>query len=431
MLGGAIFERLLALHPKVIDLSLERMTALLAKLGNPERRLPRVIHIAGTNGKGSTGAFCRAMLEAAGLRVHAYTSPHLVRFNERIRLAGAHGSALVNDERLIEALERCERVNDGAPITFFEITTAAAFLLFSETPADFLLLEVGLGGRLDATNVIDTPALSIITPVSMDHEGYLGDTIELIAAEKAGILKRGVPAIIAPQEDAAMQVIEVQARRVRAPLSSCGEHWHVREEHGRLVFENDDGLLDLPAPRLAGRHQFINAGVAIAAMRHFPDLVDTSAIEAGLTTVEWTGRLQRITSGCLIGMARGAGEVWLDGGHNPGAGAVIAQAMGELEERVPRSLVLVAGMLSTKDATGFFRPFEGLVRRVFTIAIPDEAMAVPAATLAEQARKAGLVAQPADSLEEALQMAAGCGERPRILVCGSLHLAGYALKMNS
>ncbi len=423
---GAIYERLLALHPKAIDLSLDRLTALLAKLGHPERRLPPVIHVAGTNGKGSTTAFCRAMLEAAGERVHVYTSPHLVRFNERVRLAGR----LVEDAAMVDALERVERANAGAPITFFEVTTAAAFLLFAQTPGDALVLEVGLGGRLDATNVVDRPELAIITPVSMDHEKFLGDRIDLIAAEKAGIIKRGVPTVVSRQTPEVMAVIEAKARAERSELFVSGEHWVAVEENGRLVFRDDDGLLDLPAPKLLGAHQFENAGAAVAAMRRLgARRVPEAAIAAGLRTVEWPARLQRLPDGPLVRRAPAGSEVWLDGGHNPGAGAVIAEAMSGFARRAPKPLVLICGMLATKDATGFFRPFAGIADRVVTVQIPGEAAAVPADALAGVARAAGLTATPASGVEAALD-ALSAEPAPRILICGSLYLAGKIMALN-
>jgi dihydrofolate synthase/folylpolyglutamate synthase len=424
---GEIFRRFLALHPKSIDLSLDRMRVLLDKLGNPHRRLPKVIHVAGTNGKGSTTAFCRAMLEAAGKRVHVYTSPHLVRFNERIRLAGE----LVTDPVLMEALERCEAINAGDPITFFEITTVAAMLLFAEHPADWLVLEVGLGGRLDTTNVIERADLTIITPVSMDHEKFLGDTLDKIAGEKAGIIKPATPCVVARQEPAALAVIERAAARAKAPVAISGEHWTASEERGRLVFQDEDGLLDLPAPRLPGRHQFENAGAAIAAMRVLGEAeVPRAAIETGLRTVEWPARLQRLASGALLAHLPEDAELWLDGGHNPGAGQVIASAMADFQDRVPRPLVLVSGMLATKDASGFFRPFAGLARKAYTLTIPDEAAAVPAEDLAAIARRAGLDAEPRASLADALQAAGRAAPAPRVLICGSLYLAGVVLKAN-
>src|SRR5215813_15570591 len=254
-LVDSIVARLLSLHPKRIDLSLDRMWRLLAALGHPERRLPPVIHVAGTNGKGSTVAFMRAILEAAGQRVHVYTFPHLVRFNERFRLGAAAGGALVTDEALAAALSECEAANGTEPITVFEIETAAAFVLFARHPADVLLLEVGLGGRLDATNVIERPLVTVITPVSLDHAEFLGDSVGEIAGEKAGILKAGVPAIVAAQPREALAAIERQAARVKAPIRIAGEDWTATEERGRLVYQDDAGLLDLPAPKLYGRHQ--------------------------------------------------------------------------------------------------------------------------------------------------------------------------------
>ena len=422
---GDIYARLLALHPKAIDLSLARLHALLAKLGHPERRLPRVIHVAGTNGKGSTTAFCRAMLEAAGHRVHVYTSPHLVRFAERVRLAGR----LVEERVLLDTLEEVERVNAGAPITFFEVTTAAGLLLFARTPADFLVLEVGLGGRLDATNVVDQPEVAIVTPVSMDHEKFLGDRLEMIAGEKAGIVKRGRPVVVSRQTDLARAVIEAEALALGAPMHLSGRDWTSIERNGRLVFADAAGTLDLPPPALLGRHQFENAGAAIAAMRLLgPTTVPEGAIAAGLGAVEWPARLQRLDPGPLVARAPADAEVWLDGGHNPGAGEVIAEAIAGFEARDPRPLTLVCGMLATKDATGFFRPFARLAPTVSTVTIPREPAAVPAEDLARVAREAGLDARAAPSLEAALASVAG--QRARVLICGSLYLAGHVLAAN-
>jgi dihydrofolate synthase / folylpolyglutamate synthase len=422
---GDIYARLLSLHPKAIDLSLERLKMLLGKLGHPELSLPRVVHVAGTNGKGSTTAFCRAMLEAAGYRVHVYTSPHLVRFSERVRLAGT----LVPEAVLLQTLEEVERVNAGAPITFFEVTTAAGLLLFSRTPADFLVLEVGLGGRLDATNVVDQPELSIITPVSMDHEKFLGDRIEMIAGEKAGIIKAGRPTIVSRQTPDVLNVIAAEGRLKQAALHISGSDWTSREVAGRLSFTDRAGTLDLPAPRLLGRHQFENAGAAIAAMRLLGEAsVPVAAISAGLLNVEWPARLQRLTSGPLVARVPAGAELWLDGGHNPGAGEVIAEAMAAFHDRDARPLILICGMLSTKDATGFFRPFARLKPRVMTITIPGESAAIPADELAQTAGRAGLQATSHASLDEALG-ATGTGT-PRILICGSLYLAGRVLAAN-
>jgi dihydrofolate synthase/folylpolyglutamate synthase len=429
----AILERLLRLHPREIDLSLDRIEALMADLGEPDKRLPPVIHVAGTNGKGSTTAFLRAMLEAAGKRVHVYTSPHLVRFHERIRLAGPDGGRFVDEDELADALVHAEKVNDGRPITQFEITTAAALDLFARHPADVLLLEVGLGGRLDATNVVASPLATIITPVSIDHEKFLGDTIEAIAFEKAGIIKRGRPLILAPQSAAALAVIEEQARLKRAPTFIANQDWVAYPESGRLVYQDESGLLDLPVPRLAGRHQFSNAGTAIAALRRAELGIPTRAIEAGLANVEWPARLQRLTSGTLVAAAAPAAEIWLDGGHNPGAGIVIAEAMADLEERATRPLYLVAGMLNTKDPVGFFRPFAGLARKVLTVPVPGSAAGRDPKELAEAVAIAGLSAEPMDSVEAALRKIAAedaAQEPHRILICGSLYLAGTVLAAN-
>ncbi len=423
--SSAILERMLALHPREIDLSLDRVRQLLADLGHPEKKLPPVIHVAGTNGKGSTTAFMRAMLEAAGKRVHVYTSPHLVRFHERIRLAGT----FVNEDELADALVATERVNDNRPITQFEITTAAAMQLFASHPADVLLLEVGLGGRLDATNVIDAPLATVITAVSIDHEKFLGDTVTAIAHEKAGILKRGRPAIIGPQGEAALEEIERSAARARAELFIANRDWTAYRESGRLVYQDEDGLVDLPAPRLPGRHQFTNAGTAVATLRRAGLALPREAFERGLGTVEWPARLQSLTSGALVQRVPDA-EIWLDGGHNPAAGVVIAEAMADLEERDPKPLVLIAGMLTTKDPAGFFAPFAGLARRAITVPIPGSDAGRAPGELARIAGNAGVSAESADSVSAALDRLSGDERRGRILICGSLYLAGAVLAEN-
>src|SRR5205823_5562859 len=383
----AIVARLLSLHPKRIDLSLDRVLRLLERLGHPQRRLPPVVHVGGTNGKGSTIAFLRAMLEAAGCTVHVYTSPNLVRVNERFRIGRPGGGVLISDAELAAALGECERANSGSPITVFEITTAAGLLLFSRHPADMLLLEVGLGGRLDATNVVERPAATVITSVSLDHVEYLGDSIVKIAAEKAGILKPGVPAVIAPQLDEARGVIERQAARLGAPLAVAGEHWLVSQEHGRLVYQDENGLLDLPRPRLFGRHQLDNAGTAIAALRSLGDRgVGGAALETGLLKVDWPARLQRLTAGRLPELAPRNAELWLDGAHNPEGGRAIASAIADMEERVPRPLVLIVGMLATKDLEGFLRNFTGLARRLVAVPIHQE-KTLPPDAIADAARR--------------------------------------------
>jgi dihydrofolate synthase/folylpolyglutamate synthase len=431
--SSAILERLLKLHPREIDLSLERVEGLVADLGHPEVRLPPVVHLAGTNGKGSTAAFMRAMLEAAGKRVHVYTSPHLVHFHERIRIATPSGGRFVGEDELAEALIRVERTNDGRAITQFEITTAAAFTIFADNPADVLLMEVGLGGRLDATNVIEAPLATVITAVSLDHEKFLGETTTAIAHEKAGILKRGRPAVIAPQVDDALAEIEREAAMRGAPLFVANRDWVAAPEHGRLVYQDEDGLLDLPSPRLIGRHQFTNAGTAIATLRRSGLAVPTAAIEAGLAAVEWPARLQRLTEGPLAARAPAEAEIWLDGGHNPAAGVVIAEAMADLEERVSRPLYLVTGMLTTKDPIGFFEPFAGLAKRVYTVPVPGSPASRDPDELAEAGRAAGLTVEAAagvDQAFDAIVAESGAAEPPRILICGSLYLAGAVLAAN-
>ena len=429
----AIVARLAALHPKRIDLSLDRIERLLAALGHPERKLPPVIHVAGTNGKGSTVAFMRAILEAAGKRVHVYSSPHLVRFNERYRLGQAGAGALVSDAELSATLEECERADAGAPITVFEITTAVGMMLFARHPADVLLLEVGLGGRLDATNVIGHPLATVITRIAIDHTDFLGDTIEKIANEKAGILKRDTPAIIAAQARDALAVIERQAARLNVPLKIAGEDWTATEERGRLVYQDEAGLLDLPAPKLYGRHQFENAGLAIAALRAIKPLkIAPPAYEAGMVRADWPARLQRLTQGRLVGLAPSGSELWLDGGHNPDGGRAIAAALADLEERVSRPLVLIVGMLASKDCAGFLSNFTGLARRMIAVPVPGAEKGLTAEAVADVARAIGLPATSRDNLDEALNAARKLDLEPppRILITGSLYLAGEVLREN-
>jgi dihydrofolate synthase/folylpolyglutamate synthase len=429
----SILARLLALHPKRIDLSLDRIERLLAALGSPEKKLPPVLHVAGTNGKGSTVAFLRAILEASGKRVHTYTSPHLVRFNERFRLGADPEGALVSDDELSATLEECERVNAGHRITVFEITTAAALLLFTRHPADIVLMEVGLGGRLDATNVVEHPLATVITPISIDHVDFLGDSLEKIAAEKAGILKRNSPAIVAAQPRDALTVIERQAARLSAPLKIAGEDWTATEERGRLVYQDEAGLLDLPAPRLYGRHQFENAGLAIAALRAVKALkIAPAAFEGGLTKTDWPARMQRLTQGKLVTLAPPGSELWLDGGHNPDGGRAIAAALADLEERVSRPLVLIVGMLATKDCQGFLRNFTGLARRLIAVPVPNAEKGMTAEAVADAARAIGLAATSRDNLAEAFDAARKLDLEPppRILITGSLYLAGEVLREN-
>jgi dihydrofolate synthase/folylpolyglutamate synthase len=433
--SDALLAEMLLLHPKLIDLSLGRVERLLNKVGNPHLRLPPIVHIAGTNGKGSVTAYLKAMIEASGRRVHIYTSPHLVRFHERISLAGDDGrSRPVNEKELVDILMRVRAVNDGDDITQFEITTVAAFLAFAETKADVLLLEVGLGGRLDATNVIAKPAVTVITPVSMDHSEKLGPTLPKIAAEKAGILKRGAPGIIAQQLDEVLDVIEARAKTVHAPLQVWGREFEAFEQSGRLVFNRDTGVLDLPLPALIGRHQIVNAGTAVAAylalMERLPDIgLNELGIEQGLRSVEWPARMQRLTNGPLPKILGDDAELWLDGGHNPAAGEVLADTLASFEERAPKPVILVVGMMGQKDALGFLAPFRGLVRAIYTVPIP-QAHEQPHSQekLAEVARSAGLQAFERDGVIEALQTIAQQHKGPkRVLICGSLYLAGHVL----
>jgi dihydrofolate synthase/folylpolyglutamate synthase len=430
---GDLIARLSKLHPERIDLNLERMHRLLELLGHPERKLPGVIHVAGTNGKGSTIAYLRAILEAAGLRVHAFTSPYLARVNESFRLGKAAGGVLADDAELRAALEHCERVNDGAPITIFEIETAAAFCLFSQHPADVVLLEVGLGGRLDATNVIDAPLAAVITPIGMDHTEFLGNTLIKIAGEKAAIIKRNVPVICAEQPPEATAVIEQHAKRMHAPLHAAGQDWHVNVERGRLVYQDERGLMDLAAPKLFGRHQFDNAGLAIATLRAIDAFrIDAAAFEAGIVNAEWPARMQRLASGALIDLAPPGCEIWLDGGHNADGGRVVAAALGDLEERVSRPLVVIVGMMGNKDAESFLANFAGLTRHIIAVQIPDRDNAMAPDTLADAARHLSMRVETSSGVEAALRSLTRLAYEvpPRILITGSLYLAGHVLAAN-
>jgi dihydrofolate synthase / folylpolyglutamate synthase len=427
----AVLARLGGLHPKRIDtvdsrtLSLDRIERLLAALGNPQDHLPPVIHVAGTNGKGSTVATLRACLEAAGRRVHVFTSPHLVRFNERIRVAGA----LIEDELLAELMEECERANAGAPITFFEIVTTAAFLAFSRTPADFALLEVGLGGRMDTTNVVRRPAVTAITPVSLDHQAFLGPTVALIAGEKAGILKPSVPAVIGPQVAEAAMVIDARAREVGAPLYRWQQEWRCNPAAAEMRFEGLRWRLDLPLPSLLGAHQIANAGTALACLEQLANFsIDAAALAHGLRHIEWPARLQRLSRGPLVALAPPGWEIWLDGGHNPAAGEVLAAAAEGWRDR---PLCLIVGMLNTKDAAGFLAPLAPFARALHAVTIPGEENPLPAAAIVEAARSVGIAAQEQESIETALRTIIGREQAPtRVLICGSLHFAGVVLAEN-
>ena len=427
---NALLSRLFTLHRNTIELSLGRIERLLAALGSPEARLPPVIHVAGTNGKGSTIAFMRAILEAAGKRVHVYTSPHLVRFHERIRL-GTDGR-LVGDSELFAALTACESANAGQPITFFEVTTAAAFKLFSEHPADYLLLETGLGGRYDATNVIARPAATVITPISIDHPEFLGSTVDKIAYEKAGIFKPDTLAILSTQEDAALAVLDREARRIGAQVIAGGRDYNAWEENGRLVFEDARGLLDLPTPHLIGRHQHQNAATAIAALRAIEPHLAPCAFEDGIIGAQWPARLQNLAKGHVGAIAPEGSEIWLDGGHNEDAGRVLAQSMAELEDKRQRPLVIICGSLASKDTGAFLRAFKGLAQEVVAVPVNADQYAKPAAEVAAAATANGIPAASCGSVKAALAYLAARNwpAPPRILITGSLYLAGEVLALN-
>ena len=423
--SDVVLDRMMTLHPKVIDLTMGRVERLLAVLGNPERSIPPVIHIAGTNGKGSTQAMIRAGLEApfqgsAGDKVHAYTSPHLARFHERIRLAGE----LISEPALTALLDECVTANGPDEITFFEITTCAAFLAFARVKADWTLLEVGLGGRLDATNVVDHPRLTIITPVSLDHQAFLGDTVAAIAGEKAGIIKRGVPVIVGPQTDEGLAVIEAKAARMGAPVLAFGQHWHAFEDRGRLVFQDENGLLDLPLPNLPGPHQIQNAGAAIAALRHLGR--DEVACEAAVTRAAWPARMQRLRVGPLVDIAPQV-ELWLDGGHNPAGAEAVAATLARMPKRETH---LICGMLNTKDVTGYMTPLAPQVTRLHAVSIPGEMNTLPAEVTRDAARSAGIDATVSPSVAEALAAINAQSPEARVLICGSLYLAGSVLREN-
>ncbi|GAA2838513.1 dihydrofolate synthase/folylpolyglutamate synthase [Aminobacter aminovorans] len=428
-------ERLLALHPKGFDLSLDRITRLLERLGNPQDHMPPVIHIAGTNGKGSCAAFSRALLEAQGLLVHVHTSPHLVNWHERYRLAAPGGGKLVADDVLADAVRRVGEANRGEKITVFEILTAVTFVLFAEHPADACIIEVGLGGRFDATNVIKRSAVSVIMPVSMDHEAYLGDKVELIAAEKAGIIKRGCPVVVGAQEtEAAQQVLIDTAERLKCPLEVYGQDFVAFEENGRMIYQDQTGLLDLSPPRLPGRHQFANAAAAIAAVKAAGFPVNERTADKAMASVTWPGRMQRLPQGALSELAPKGAEVWVDGGHNPGAGTVVAEALTEQEEKFSRPLFLISGMINTKDQTGYFKPFHGMARHVYTVPVTMSDAGVPNEELAVRATEAGLSAEPVSSVANALMLLRDTWDEnepaPRILIGGSLYLVGEVLAAN-
>jgi dihydrofolate synthase/folylpolyglutamate synthase len=421
-----ILERLSGLHPKLIDLSLERVERLLNVLGDPQDCLAPTIHVAGTNGKGSTIAYMRAVLEAAGNCVHVYTSPHLVRFNERIRLAGE----LITEEALSELLEAIEKANAGEPITFFEITTAAAFVAFASIPADVVLLETGLGGRLDTTNVIKAPALTVITPISHDHHQFLGTTLSAIAGEKAGILKRGYPCVVARQPNEAMETIRARAEELGCALYVQDEDWSVHVDGDALVYESPRGRKKTVKPRLPGHHQIENAGLALAALDRLPRFpANEQAIADGLANAEWPGRLQRLRNGPLVDKLPAEWELWLDGGHNASAGeAIAAYAKSNWTDQ---PLYLIGGMLNSKNCDDYLRPLTPYCRTFSAIAIPNEENSVSATDLADIAKGVGMQAAKYGSVTGALDALPFDPSTPcRVLICGSLYLAGTILADN-
>jgi dihydrofolate synthase/folylpolyglutamate synthase len=430
MTADAILARLMALHPRVIDLELTRIQRLLAALGHPERDLPPVVHVAGTNGKGSLIAYLRAMAEAAGLRPHVYTSPHLVRFNERIRLAGT----LIDDDDLLAVLEECEQANAGAPITYFEITTAAALLAFARQPADVLLLEVGLGGRFDATNVIDRPAVTAITPIGIDHTQFLGDTLAKIAHEKSGIFKSGVPAVIGRQRPEPAAVFIEDARALDVKLFRMGHEWHMEARGDGFRYQSDSLAFDLPAPKLIGAHQLDNAATAIAVVERLRGAglrIGDDAVRTGLTTVEWPARLQPLTRGPLADAMPPGCELWLDGGHNEDCGLVLSeQARAWAREPGALPLYLVFGMLTSKDAGGFLRPLARQATQARAVPIEGHASYTPDEAC-RRADDVGLSCLPAVSVPDALEdLLANVHPPFRVLICGSLYLAGTVLAKN-
>ncbi len=420
-------ERLNSLHPKFMDLSLGRIQELLAALGNPQEHLPPTIHVAGTNGKGSTIAHMRSILEAGGYRVHVDTSPHLVRYNERFRLAGT----LVSDEKLLKTLSEVEEANDGKPVTLFEITTALGFLLFSRNPADALLLEVGLGGRQDATNAIAKAAATVITPISFDHTDFLGDTLGKIAHEKAGIIKESVPCIVSHQDPAAMQVIEEEAARLNAPLYRSGMEWTVREDEDGISYEDGSASFRLPFSALPGAHQTSNAGTAIAAVKAAGFEVDERACVEGLKKVQWASRMQRLNEGVLADILPQDAELWLDGGHNADGAKSAKESVARMQKQDPRPLVVICGILNNRDPQIVLSPFNNFAEMAFFVPF-DYPAARPPQELADAANQIGMKCEVATSLSSAMHRIAALYEnaRPRVLIVGSLYLAGEVLAEN-
>ncbi len=422
---AAALEKVAVRRPALIDLGLARVHRTLERLGDPHRRLPPVFHVAGTNGKGSTCAYLRAILEASGAAAHVFTSPHLVNYRERVVLAGEE----IADDAFIDAINRVDVAAGADDLTLFETITCAAFLAFAETPADYLVLEVGLGGRLDATNVIERPLAAVITPIALDHQNFLGDTLAAIAGEKAGIFRREAPAVVGPQTPEAMAVFERRAQETGASLFACGSAWNAWAEGGRLIYQDDEGLSDLAAPRLIGAHQFMNAGLAVAAIRASRLPFTDEILSKGLQSARWPARLQRLKAGPLVDLAGPRSELWLDGGHNPHAARALASAFADLEERSSRPLILISGMQENKDADGFFAAFSGLASTVFAVQADHQGARSPD-DVAAAAERAGIPAYPCASLQEAATLARGGGPA-RVLICGSLYLAGEVLRENA
>ncbi len=425
----ALIEQLSAIHPKGFDLSLDRITGLLEKLGNPHLQIPPAIHVAGTNGKGSTLAFIRAILEAGGYKVHVHTSPHLVNWNERYRLAGK----LVDDDTLANTIERVASANDGKPITIFEIMSAVMFVLFSEHRADFSLVEVGLGGRFDATNVLQNPVVTAITPVALDHQAYLGDTIAKIAFEKAGIIKRGSPVAVGIQQDEALEVIREVAEKNASRLSIARQDFDFDREATGFVFQDTDGLLDLPSPRLSGEHQLANAALAIATIRLSEIEIADSAFEKAMETVTWPGRLERLAKGRITAQFHDNADIWIDGGHNPNAGEAIAEELAKQIQLSNTKLLMICGMINTKEPVGYFTPFAELDTEVLTVPISMSDAGIPPDELANHAIKAGLKASPFGSIDEAVSYAQELRQAEkniRVLFSGSLYMIGEILERN-
>ncbi|EJF80362.1 bifunctional folylpolyglutamate synthase/dihydrofolate synthase [Bartonella doshiae] len=426
-----MIDDLLKNYPKKFDLSLKRIFRLLERLGNPHLKLAPIIHIAGTNGKGSASAICRALLETAGYRVHVYSSPHLVNWNERCRIGQIGGGQLVPESKLAETLHQVIKVNHQEPITIFEIFTATAFMLFSTHPADVIILEVGLGGRFDATNVIRKPAVSLIMPIDYDHETFLGNTIAQIAFQKGGIIKQKVPVVIGKQNyDEALSVLTTLADKNKAPYYLFDQDYQSYTEHGRMVFQNNHGLMDLPLPNLIGAHQIANAGASLQAVHHAGFQLSEQTISYALQNIYWPARMQHLTQGYLVDQMSPDIDLWLDGGHNPAAGKVVAAELARWKKKSNRPIIMIVGMLNTKDAVGYFRPLANLVDEVYTIPLMNNNAALYPTDLAKSARKVGLFATPQAHIQESLRKINSEHKKAIVLISGSLYLAGDILRDN-